>query len=233
MAHWSIYRTHDGELCGVEDAVPNLAVLAEQGLAAVYFGEDRPDVSVLSWCPKRLTWAAKAADAPAVSTEERIAALSQRLHSAERLLDKLTTAAPAQTDAAPAISEHLMDRLQLLEEGSARIAETLRAEMAQVTTALQGLTGRVDGLSDRTLDLAKELDETDENLADLSEVQRGKLEMLDAHDIKLDACLVRLTAAIEAEAKTRLHEVRALRADVARLMEPKPTVWQRLRGRGE
>jgi hypothetical protein len=82
MPYWAIYTTDGvGLLRGIVDAAPSLDELKSQGLGAAFFGEDPPDLSVLEWCPRRLSFVAKRVDESA-----DVAMLKERLRMAEEHL---------------------------------------------------------------------------------------------------------------------------------------------------
>jgi hypothetical protein len=94
MGHWAIYVTDPdriedrygeerdlGELWGVTARLPDCEDLRRRGLACVYFGVDEPDLLALEWCPKRLTFVARAPIPSELSRLDSVAGELARLHA--------------------------------------------------------------------------------------------------------------------------------------------------------
>jgi hypothetical protein len=173
MAHWAIYSTASGALYNIADAPPNLAELAEKGLGASFFGEDRPDLSALKWCPRRLSFVV-AQDGDAIN--ELRASIDNLAIDCRELADRI--------EALHSRDELLFKSLNETDDNLADFAQSVNDRMAVARETVSKLNASVNeaarGWRDDSAALKARISAIEEWMAEPEEVPQGWLSRLRA-----------------------------------------------------
>jgi uncharacterized protein YhaN len=173
MAHWAIYSTASGALYNIADAPPNLAELAEKGLGASFFGEDRPDLSALEWCPRRLSF---------VVSQDNAAFDVLRADLANLRLDFQALA--NRIEALRGLDKQLFKSLNETDDNLADLAQSVNDRMAVARETVSKLNASVNeaarGWRDDSAALKARISAIEEWMAEPEEVPQGWLSRLRA-----------------------------------------------------
>lgn len=168
MGCWAIYQTGSGALFDLAASPPELTGLVAQGLGAVYFGEDKPDLSVLRWCPKRLSFVAITDARELEELRGMVAHLAARLSECEA---KSTDALQGATERHEALARGvnaLADDVAACDRAGVLLGEGFERLSRRVDTVDSVAAKAAGRLENQVGALAERLSVTEEVLAELT-----------------------------------------------------------------